>query len=756
VTIEWLESDGSASVETVGGKAASLAELMGANLPVPEAFAVRTPAYGRFLAESGIAADLADVVESVDTEDDDELGEAASKAKSLVRSAEFPNGLKSDILAAYDDLHGNAPFVAVRSSATAEDLPEASLAGQQETFLNVDRDGLLDAVRDCWASLFTKRAIAYRAEQGFDPSAVDMAVVVQRMVDAERSGVLFTRDPTGKNDHAVIEAAWGLGEAVVSGTVTPDTYVVDSGEPIDVTVAEKTVRFERDDETGETVEQPVDPERRDRRVLSDEAVKRIALLGERIESHYGAPQDVEWAMADGSVYLLQSRPITTLTDAEDSGEPTETATEPGETLVHGLSGSPGSGTGPVRIVEDAADMDRVDNGDVLVTEMTSPDMVPAIRRATALVTDEGGMTSHAAIVARELGVSAVLGTGQATKTLSEGQHVTVDGDQGLVTAAEIDTDKDTIGDAGEEPTGDTGAAAPIPTTATEIKVNVSLPSAAEGAAATGADGVGLLRTEHMILSIGSTPSRYIANHGETAYAEELVQGLRRVAEAFYPRPVRVRTLDAPTDEFRELKGGEDEPQEHNPMLGYRGIRRSLDEPDVFELELEAFDRLFDAGYSNVELMFPLVNDGDDLVEIQERMRAVELDPESVTWGVMIETPAAALSIEELVESPIEFVSFGTNDLTQYTLAVDRNNESVANRYEATHPAVLQLIEDVISVCNEHDVRTGICGEAASDPEMIERLVETGIDSLSPNIDAVGDVRRRVQRVEQQLLLDAVR
>jgi pyruvate,water dikinase len=541
---------------------------------------------------------------------------------------------------------------------------------------------------------------------------------------------------------------------VVSGTVTPDTYVVDSGEPIDVTVAEKTVRMERDPNSGETVERPVAPDRRDRRVLNDEEVKRLALLGERIESHYGAPQDVEWAMVDGTVYLLQSRPITTLADGEESAEASEPETAPGEPLVQGLSGSPGSGTGSVRVFDETADMDPVDSGDVLVTTMTAPDMVPAIRRASALVTDEGGMTSHAAIVARELAVPAVLGTGDATATLTDGQRVTVDGDQGVVRAADAVADDANETDATKAPEP---AAGPIqPPTATEIKVNVSLPSAAERAASTGADGVGLLRTEHMILSIGATPSRYIAEHGEAEYVEELVDGLRRVADAFYPKPVRVRTLDAPTDEFRELEGGADEPEEHNPMLGYRGIRRSLDEPDTFELELEEFNRLFEAGYSNVEIMFPLVNDAADLAAIQERMRAVGLDPDAVSWGVMIETPAAALSIEELIEAPIDFVSFGTNDLTQYTLAVDRNNEAVAERYDDTHPAVMGLIEDVIAVCAETDVRTGICGEAASDPAMLERLVEAGIDSVSPNIDAVEEVRRQVQRVEQQLLLDAAR
>jgi pyruvate,water dikinase len=755
--IQWLDSDGDAGIASVGGKAASLAELTDADLPVPEGFAVTTHAYEQFLQASGIADDLADRVESVDSGDDAALTKASEEAQALIRDVSVPEDLEAAILEAYDELQGESPFVAVRSSATAEDLPDASFAGQQETFLNVDRERLIGAVRDCWASLFTERAIAYRAEQGFEPADIGIAVVVQRMVDAEKSGVLFTREPTGGDDHAVVEAAWGLGEAVVSGAVTPDTYVVDAGKPIDVTVAEKTISFERDPETGETVERPVAPERRDRRVLSDEEVKRLSLLGERIEDHYGAPQDVEWAMEDGTVYLLQSRPITTRQEKSQAATPTTTTGSGSEEVrVDGLSGSPGTGIGAVRILDDSAETSRVESGDVLVASMTSPDMVPAIRRASALVTDEGGMTSHAAIVARELGVPAVLGTGEATTVLSDGEIVSVNGDQGVVRDGSSERSEEPVRDDQAVGQGDRQLQSGYTPTATEIKVNVSLPSAADRAAATGADGVGLLRTEHMILSIGATPSRYIAKHGEDAYTDELVDGIRRVADAFYPRPVRVRTLDAPTDEFRELEGGADEPREHNPMLGYRGIRRSLEEAAIFELELSAFRRLYDAGYSNVEIMFPLVNDGRDVEAIQQHLRAVDLDPESVAWGVMIETPAAALSIEELLEAPIDFVSFGTNDLTQYTLAVDRNNEAVADRYDSTHPAVLRLLEDVIAHCNDEGVRTGICGEAASDPEMVERLVSEGIDSLSPNIDAVDAVRERVQRIEQQLILDAVR
>jgi pyruvate,water dikinase len=289
-----------------------------------------------------------------------------------------------------------------------------------------------------------------------------------------------------------------------------------------------------------------------------------------------------------------------------------------------------------------------------------------------------------------------------------------------------------------------------------VKVNVSFPDSAERAAATGADGVGLLRLEHLIIRTGKTPAQHVEENGEDAYVQQLVDGIRTVAEEFYPRPVRVRTLDAPTDEFRRLEGGENEPEEHNPMLGYRGIRRSLNEPGLFALELEAFRRLHGMGYDNVEILFPLVNDGSDAAACREALADAGLDPADHKWGAMVETPAGALSVEELIEAGIDFVSFGTNDLTQYTLAVDRNNEAVADRYEATHPAVRALLADVIDVCREHGVTTSICGEAGSDPEMVRFLVQEGVTSVSANIDAVRDMQHEVKREEQRLLLDSIR
>ena len=745
----WLDDVRSDDIGSVGGKGASLGEMTAAGLPVPPGFVVTAETYRTFIEETGIDEPLFEAVE-VDPEDSAALAEAEATAKELILETELPEPVRDRILSAYDDLDDGEAFVAVRSSATAEDLPDASFAGQQETFLNITREDLVDRVKRCWASLFTQRAIYYRNEQGFDHDVVDIAVVVQKMVDAEKSGVMFTSHPSTGEPKLIIEAAWGLGEAVVAGSVSPDNYVVDreTSETLETTVADKKVMMVKDEATGETVEREVAEDRRNAQVLEGTEIGQLVELGERAEAHYDEPQDVEWAIVEGDIYMLQSRPITTI--SEQAAE--EAATDGnGDVLVSGLGASPGIASGPARVVRKLDQLDKVGEGDVIVTEMTTPDMVPAMKRASGIITDEGGMTSHAAIVSRELGVPAIVGCENGTEILGDGQAITIDGDKGSVTEGASDAAAET------EPLEDVRPQNPVkPMTATEVKVNVSIPEAAERAAATGADGVGLLRTEHMILSTNKTPERYIEDHGAEAYIDEIVGGVRGVADEFYPRPVRVRTLDAPTDEFRQLEGGEDEPHEHNPMLGYRGIRRSLDRPDVFRHELEAFRQLFEMGYDNVEIMFPLVNDAEDVIRARNLLEEAGVDPDKRSWGVMIETPASALGVEGMAEAGIDFASFGTNDLTQYTLAVDRNNGNVADRFDELHPAVLDLIGSTIKTCREHGVDTSICGQAGSKPEMVRFLVDEGVSSISANIDAVRDVQHEVKRVEQQLLLDSVR
>ncbi len=754
----WLDEIRSDDLETVGGKAASLGEMTNAELPVPPAFVVTAGTYRSFIEKTGIDEELFKLVD-IETEDSAALSSAAAKAQALINETPIPDELREEILTAYDEIGSDTP-VAVRSSATAEDLPDASFAGQQETFLNVKREELVEKVQECWASLFTQRALYYRTEQGFENENVDIAVVVQKMVDADKSGVMFTSHPSTGAPVVTIEAAWGLGEAVVSGAVTPDNYVIDrtNGELQEKTVATKKVMHVRDAESGQTVERQVPDGKSEKQVLSIAELTDLREVGEMIEEYYGEPQDVEWAMKDERIYLLQSRPITTIADdasdpamANGSGQSAMQIEESGDVLVSGLGATPGRASGHVKIVDKLDQLDKVSKGDIIVTQMTTPDMVPAMKRAAGIVTDEGGTTSHAAIISRELGVPAVVGAESATAELDDGTLVTIDGEKGTVEAGGDGEDET------DDPVEQVRPETPVkPMTATRVKVNVSIPNAAERAAATGADGVGLLRIEHMILSLGKTPERYIEDEGEAAYVQQIVDGVRTVAEEFYPRPVRARTLDAPTDEFRQMEGGDSEPDEHNPMLGYRGIRRSLDRPDVFKHELEAFRKLYEMGYDNVEIMLPLVNDREDVLQAKKLMEEAGIDTNKRSWGVMIETPAAALGVESMATTGIDFASFGTNDLTQYTLAVDRNNEKVADRYDATHPAVLDLIGKTIEVCREHDVATSICGQAGSDPEMVRYLVDSGVTSISANIDAVRDVQHEAKRIEQQMIVDSLR
>ncbi len=509
-----------------------------------------------------------------------------------------------------------------------------------------------------------------------------------------------------------------------------------------VNIAEKKLMITRQD--SKTVKVELDEEKAKARVLDDKEIEELVKLGEIIEDHYGTPQDVEWAIERGKVYIVQSRPITTIREEKKE----EVEIEEGKILVKGLGASPGIGVGRVKIVLSPDEISKVEEGDVLVTTMTTPDMVPAMRKASAIVTDEGGLTCHAAIVSRELGVPAVVGTEKATKVLKDGMLVTVDGDKGVVYAGALKEKK-----REELPT--VMAQAPI-ITATEVKVNISIPDAAEKVAATGADGVGLFRIEHMVLGLKKHPMKYIKDGEIEEYINELYKGMKKVVKAFYPKPVWIRTLDAPTDEFRAMEGGEDEPIEANPMLGFRGIRRDLKEEEHFRAEIRAIKKLVDEGYTNIGIMLPLVTSPEEVRRAKQIMIEEGLPLDKIEFGIMVETPAAALIIEDIIKEGIDFISLGTNDLTQYTLAVDRNNENVAYLYDETHPAVMKLIERVIKICKKHGVKTSICGQAGSYPHVVEKLVKMGIDSVSANPDAVQRIREVVARVEKKLMLDKLR
>jgi pyruvate,water dikinase len=755
--VKFFEELKKEDVDIAGGKGANLGELTQAGIPVPPGFVITSATYQKFMDETGITQEIMDILNALDVNNNKELQESAREIKKIIKETEIPDEISNLIIEAYNALchriEKENAFVAVRSSATAEDLPEASFAGQQDTYLNVKGpEDLIKYVRNCWASLFEARAIFYREENNFDHSKVYIAVVVQEMVDAEKAGVMFTVHPSTGEEKILIEGAWGLGEGVVSGTVTPDTYWVDkaTGNILDKQVSEKKTMFQKKSENGQTVQAPVPDELKNKQVLDETELAQLVELGKNIQEHYQFPQDTEWAIEDGKIFMLQSRPVTTLDMGTAEGE----AVEEGERTVitKGLGASPGMAAGTVKIINSTDELDKVQQGDILVTVMTTPDMVPAMKRANGIITDEGGVTCHAAIVSRELGIPCVVGTGDATSILPENSQVTLDGNKGIVWEGKlVETAKK------EEIAEESAVIVQAPLTVTEVKVNVSMAEAAKKAAATGADGVGLLRTEHMMLTTGVHPKKYIMEGNEDELVKVLVENILKVADTFYPKTVWYRTLDAPTDEFQSLDGGEDEPYEHNPMLGWRGIRRELDEPEILLAEFKAIKKLHEQGYTNIGIMLPLVQHPDELKEAKKIARKAGLKPQkNIEFGIMVETPAAALTIEDFIAEGLDFVSFGTNDLTQYTLAIDRNNENVADLYTESHPAVLKLIERVIIECNKAGVKTSICGQAGSIPSIVEKLVELGITSVSANTDAVAAVRETVARVEQKLLLKAAR
>ncbi|MBW2072494.1 MAG: phosphoenolpyruvate synthase [Deltaproteobacteria bacterium] len=763
--IIWLEDLRKEDVALVGGKNANLGELSGVvGAPVPPGFAVTGRLYRDFMDGARLTARVAAILEGLDSNELEELMKASEAIRKMIEETAIPEEVQQQILGAYDELGQRCRkkdvLVAVRSSATAEDLPGASFAGQQDTFLNVRRVELLDRVRACWSSLFTPRAIAYRQEKGFRHDDVLLSVTVMEMVEARSSGVIFTIEPvTGELNKVIINAAWGLGEAVVSGRVTPDEYVVakDSLEILERHVAEKKEKCVRSPE-GKTVFVPVPDNLQNVPAITDEEVIRLTEEAKNIEAHYGTPQDIEWAIdEDGKVFILQARPETvhSLEAAKEvvSMEPTESA----EILLKGMGVSPGLGSGPVKVVLDVQEIQKVSKGDILVTEMTTPDWVPVMKISSAIVTNSGGKTCHAAIVSRELGIPCVVGTGNATEVLAEVPEVSVDGATGVVYRGIVTR---------EEPEAPALAAGVVAAeaTATKVYVNLSIPEIARKVAAeTRADGVGLLRAEHLMLSVGKHPRLLLEEGGDKYMVDKFTEGIKAVAEAFYPGPVVYRFLDFKPDEFLEMPGGEKYERDHvgpNPMIGYRGQYRYMKEDDIFRLELQAIRRVRqEYGLNNVWVMLPFVRTLWVYREAVKIMREEGLDnradPDFQLW-IMVEVPSSVFLIEEFCQEGIDGISFGTNDLTMLILGVDRNDASVQELYDERDLAVLRAVAYCITVCRKYGVTTSICGQAPSVyPDYLEFLIRCGSTSLSVNPDTVVATRKMVAALERKIQMEQV-
>jgi len=754
--VEDIANLGMADAEEAGGKGANMGEMVKAELPVPPGFVVLRDSYLSSMRDAGVADELnaAHREAMLHALDAGRLDEMCVTMKNLVLQAGMAPAVQERILASYREMGANC-FVAVRSSATGEDGADASFAGMNETYTNVRGERqLIEAVQNCWASLFGSRVVSYRASRGFtaDPA---MAVVIQLMIASERSGVAFTADPTTDAiDRVVVEGAFGQGEVVVSGSVEPDNYVVDkkSGKILSRHIGYKSFEIIRGaDGRDQRVE--LDDVKAEAQVLSDDEVREIARIAVRSEQHAGCPQDTEWAIADGKTYIVQTRPITTLKRA---GSP---AAEKHAVLIQGLPAVPGAVTGVVRVLGDVSEGARLQDGEVLVAKMTNPDWLPTMRRAAALVTDTGGMTCHAAIVARELKVPCIVGARTATRDLTDGMVVTVDGTHGRVLAGKAD-----VGGAKTTPVpGSAGGAAGAPATevtGTKIYVNILLPDTADDVAGQDVDGVGLLRAETMLTDALSNrhPRALIASGEQDVLVEKLSEAVGRVASAFGPRPVVYRASDFRTNEFRKLEGGDAfEPEEHNPMIGYRGCYRYVDNPDLFNLELQMLARVREQN-PNLHLMIPFVRTRWELERCLELVDASPLGRQrGLHRWVMAEVPSVVYWLPEYVGLGIDGVSIGSNDLTQLVLGVDRDSDQCAELYDESDEAVLDAIGRIVSTARRLGVTSSLCGQAPSTrPDFAEHLVRMGITSISVTPDAVARTRRNVAAAERRLLLESAR
>jgi pyruvate, water dikinase len=773
--ILWFEELDRGSLAEAGGKGANLGEMLKAGFPVPPGFVTTSGAYFKHLDHNDLREPITEMLEGLDVDDTAKLQETAEKIQNMIIGAEIPPAIEEKIKENYQklcEMRGEEEvYVAVRSSATAEDLPGASFAGQQSTFLNVHGpDGTIKAVKECWASLFTARAIFYRVQNNFEHMKVGLSAVIQEMVQSEKAGVMFSVNPVNnRKNEIMIEAAYGLGEVVVSGSVTPDTYVLakDSFKILRKDIAKQTWMIIK--HKGENAKAEIKDEKQNEQKIPDEVIVELAKIGAKLEEHYEFPQDIEWAYTNNEIYIVQSRPITTLkaeepekkakaapsTPEEFEGESTISEAE---VLLRGLGSSPGFGIGKVSILASARDIPKMAEGAILVTDMTTPDFVPAMKKAAAIVTNTGGMTSHAAIVSRELGIPCIVGTQRATDVLKEGMIVTVDGTHGAVYEGKVALGE-TAATAGDEGAAVIAAAA-APVTGTKIYVNLAEVELAEKTAKLPADGIGLLRAEFMIADMGEHPRKMHEDGRENEFINNLAEGMRRFASAFYPRPVVYRTTDFKTNEYRNLKGGgKYEPEEANPMMGYRGAARYINEPEVFKMELKAIKKVRNEfGLTNLWMMVPFVRRIGELRAIKDMMREVELyQTKDFQLWIMVEVPSTVMQIDEFCEEGIDGISVGTNDLTQLMLGIDRDNATLAKGFDERNNAIYRALERVIKTTRKYGVTSSLCGQAPSVyPSFAEKLVEFGITSMSVNPDAVERTRKIVASAEQKVMLKYLR
>ncbi len=788
--IRWFSELGNDDVPLVGGKNASLGEMIRSlkdkGIRVPDGFATTADAYRKFLDDNSLNERIRSVIDEMHS-GSRTLHQAGKDIRQAFRNTRFPDAIESEIRTAYRELSGRYSSgdtdVAVRSSATAEDLPGASFAGQQETFLNISgEDELLDACRRCYASLFTDRAISYREEKGFEHMKVALSVGIQKMVRSDRAGagVMFTLDTeTGFREVVTIDAAWGLGENVVQGSVNPDAYQVykpllgrEGYRPIiEKALGEKAwkmVYASGGSQTTRNVETPC--RERNSFVLEDREVLQLAEWAVKIERHYGRPMDIEWAKDgdDGSLYIVQARPETVQSQKKFDVFRSYALKERGEKIIEGLAIGQAIASGKAQVLRDASEIERFEEGAILVTGMTDPDWVPVMKKAAGIITDHGGRTSHAAIVSRELGVPAVVGTGKATEVIPDNDEITLscaEGETGVIYrgALEFETNEISLEN--------------IPETETRIMMNISSPSAAFRWWRLPVRGIGLARMEFIINNIIRIHPMALVRYDDITdretrkrideltrgyedkteyFVDHLARGIAKIAASRYPDPVIVRLSDFKTNEYANLIGGRTfEPEEENPMLGFRGASRYYSERyrEGFDLECRAILRVREEiGFDNVVVMIPFCRtpeEADRVLEIMAK-NGLRRGENGLQVYIMCEIPSNVVLADRFSER-VDGFSIGSNDLTQLVLGVDRDSEELKYLFDERNEAVKRMIAQVIEAAHRAGKKVGLCGQGPSDhPELAGFLVESGIDSISVNPDSVVNVIRVVAETEERI------
>jgi len=755
VYILWFKEIHKDDIAKVGGKGANLGEMTQMDLPVPKGFALTAQAYFRYLEENHYKPEIRKLLARIDYRDPQTLNIASQKIKELIISGKIPPKLSQEIIFSYLELGGlfKQALVAIRSSATAEDLPDASFAGQQRSFLNIRGEAnVVEKVKECWASLFEPRAIFYRQEKGFDHFKVGLSAIIQEMVPAEISGVMFTVDPvTNEKNRIVIEAIYGLGEYIVQGVVTPDRYVI-AAKTLDILtrqVYRQTVQLNK---VGNLTKETIVPKTlQSRRKLTDKQIKALTKYGKKLHQHYFYPQDIEWTLYKDQFSIVQTRPVTTLRRPAPQGK-LLISKELRKPILVGQGASPGIAAGPVKIIKTPKTLNQISNGDILVTSMTTPDFVPAMKKVNAIVTDKGGQTSHAAIVSRELGVPCIVGTQKATSFFKNGQIITVNGAKGEIYSGGLFIKTMPISPVTKTKRKTTDLDIPFKT-ATKIYVNLAEPELAPAVALKNVDGIGLLRAEFMMAQIGKHPKLYVKNKQQREYIDKLAEMIGQFCLAFTPRLVVYRTSDFKTTEYRNLVGGQAfEPKEENPFIGYRGAFRYVNDPTVFEMELQAIKKVREK-FNNLWLMIPFCRTPEELIKVKKIIGSLGLirSPSFKLW-LMVEIPANVILLEDFINAGIDGISIGSNDLTMLIMGIDRDNDLLAPVFSEQNPAVLWALEKAIKTAQKFRITSSICGQAPSlYPDLVEKLIDWGITSISVNPDAIERTRNFVYDVEKRLI-----